>query len=144
MSYNSINTFSIFARMNKITLHKSFVYILTIILLAYNIKTVSIIVDFKINQNTIAKTLCVQKENQKGCLGKCQLVKALKKDLQTQDEAPLQNNKNITLNINFLQPVNEINIHFLYKLKSNCNYNSLTQNNIVKHYKVRIPPPKVS
>jgi len=129
--------------MNKVLLHKLFAYILTIILLAYNIKTVSIIVDFKINQDAIAKTLCVQKEDQKGCFGKCQLVKALKKDIQTQDEAPLQNNKNITLNINFLQPVNEINFNFSYKKKSNCNYNSLAQNNIVKHYKVRIPPPKV-
>ena len=43
------------------------------ILFAHNINTLVIIGDFLANQDIIAKTLCIQKEEQKGCNGKCQL-----------------------------------------------------------------------
>ncbi len=129
--------------MNKMVLHKIFASILTFILLAYNIKTVTIIVNFKINQDKIAKTLCVQKDNQKGCYGKCQLVKALKKDLQTNEKAPLPNNENTVLLLNFIQPINEINFHFFYEVNSNFIYDGFVQKNILKHYEIATPPPKV-
>ena len=44
------------------------------------INTVKIYVSFKINQDQIAKTLCVKKEiKNNGCNGKCHLMKELKK-----------------------------------------------------------------
>ncbi len=57
--------------------YKITVFVLVFILFAHNIKTLTIIGDFVINQDFIAKTLCVQKENQQGCNGKCQLMKTL-------------------------------------------------------------------
>lgn len=42
-------------------------FVLVFILFAHNISTLAIIGDFLINQEFIAKTLCIQKEDQKGC-----------------------------------------------------------------------------
>lgn len=128
--------------MNNAFLHKAFALLLTFILLAYNIKTISIIVNFKINQYLIARTLCVQKEDQKGCLGKCQLVKALKKDSQTNNQNPIQNNKIISLNITYLQPITKIDFNFFHKIKSNHIYNDFKQKKILKCYEILTPPPK--
>lgn len=49
-----------------------------------------IVVSFKLNQDTIAKTLCVKKEIKKNtCLGKCYLKKQLDKaSEQEQKQAP--------------------------------------------------------
>lgn len=59
---------------NKIT-----TFVLVFILFAHNINILAIIDDFIVNQDFIAKTLCVQKENQQGCNGKCHLMKELNK-----------------------------------------------------------------
>ena len=45
---------------NKIT-----AFVLVFILFAHNINTLAIVGDFVINQDFIAKTLCIQKDNQK-------------------------------------------------------------------------------
>lgn len=51
---------------------------LSFVLLANNVNNIVIVVDFIINQEVIAKTLCIQKEEQKGCYGKCYLTQQLK------------------------------------------------------------------
>lgn len=57
--------------------HKITAYILVIILFAQNINTLVIMGDFLANQAIIAKNLCIQKDNQQGCNGKCQLTKQI-------------------------------------------------------------------
>ena len=79
---------------------------LAFILFTYNINNVAIVIDFLINQDTIAKTLCVQKEEQKGCNGKCQLVKELNLNSNTTNkEVPLQNNKISLVECTYIQPI---------------------------------------
>ena len=51
--------------------------LLVTILLANNISTLAIVGDFIVNQDFIANTLCIQKEDQQGCNGKCHLKKQL-------------------------------------------------------------------
>ncbi|MBO3098815.1 hypothetical protein [Gelidibacter pelagius] len=57
--------------------HKITAYVLVFILFAHNINTLMIIGDFLANQAVIAKNLCIQKDDQQGCNGKCQLTKQI-------------------------------------------------------------------
>lgn len=75
-------------------------FVLVFILLAHNINTLTIVGDFIINQDFIAKTLCIQKDNQKGCNGKCQLRKELtENNSESLPESPLQMSKRNTLDV---------------------------------------------
>ena len=72
--------------------------LLITILLANNINTLAIVGDFVINQDFIAKTLCIQKEDQQGCNGKCHLKKQLaENNSSTSKEFPAKENKRTTL-----------------------------------------------
>jgi hypothetical protein len=52
-----------------------------------------VILDFKINENYIAKTLCINRDNPMSCChGKCFLCKRLAKD-ETQQQAPVKGNQ---------------------------------------------------
>lgn len=128
--------------MSKAFLQRIVAFLLMVILLAYNIKTVSIIVDFKINQRKIAETLCVQKEDQQGCNGKCQLVKALKSDIETSKEMPIENIENIGLSFNYLQPESHFYMNLFYELFSSLDFHNTILNIINMEYEIVIPPPK--
>ncbi len=125
-------------------LQRIIAFFLVVILLAYNIKTASIIVDFKINQRKIAETLCVQKDNQQGCNGKCQLVKALKSDIESSKEMPIENTENIHNIYNYLQPESPFYRNLFYELLSASDFNNNILNIINMEYDILIPPPKVS
>lgn len=94
-------------------------FVLVFILFAHNINTLTIIVDFVINQELIAKTLCIQKEEQKGCNGKCQLRKELSEsNTNSSSEAPFQEHKPLVLDAFFISDVNSItnsNLKFFSK-----------------------------
>lgn len=73
---------------------------LTFALLANNISNVVIVTDFLVNQDFIAKTLCIQKEDQKGCNGKCQLKKELvQNNTDSNSNTPLQVNSKTSLDV---------------------------------------------
>lgn len=76
--------------MLKAITHKITVLFLIVILFANNINTLVIIGDFILNQDFIAKTLCIQKEEQKGCNGKCYLTEELKKNTGEDKDRPIQ------------------------------------------------------
>ncbi len=59
------------------TLHKITALILVVLLCFNNLKTILTVSDFIYRQAEIAKNLCIQKDNQQGCNGKCQLKIAL-------------------------------------------------------------------
>lgn len=67
--------------MAKMLVHKIIAFILVVILFAHNINTLIIIGDFLTHQAAIAKNFCVQKDNQQGCNGKCQLTEQLKQSM---------------------------------------------------------------
>jgi len=71
--------------------HKITAFLLVFILFAHNINTLVIIGDFLVNQAVIAKNFCIQKDNQQGCNGKCQLTKEIKQSTpESNTELPAQ------------------------------------------------------
>jgi hypothetical protein len=86
--------------MLKVLLHKIVASILIVILFTNNINTLAIIGDFIVNQELIAKTLCIQKEDQQGCNGKCHLKNQLaQNNSDSNNSSPLQKNERTTLDI---------------------------------------------
>lgn len=93
--------------------HKITAFILVIMLFANNINTITIIGGFIINQDFIAKTLCIQKEDQQGCNGKCHLRKQLaENDSESNNNRPYQENKRVILDIYCLFASETINSLF--------------------------------
>lgn len=122
---------------NKIT-----AFILVFILFAHNISTLTIIGNFIINQDFIAKTLCIQKENQQGCQGKCQLMSALNnKNIDSKTTIPVKETKRFSLDafcsydIKNLENINTFNREYRFKFKSH------TPQLLTLHFEIETPPP---
>lgn len=121
------------------------VYILVLILFAHNINTLVIIGDFIVNQDFIAKTLCIQKEEQKGCNGKCQLRKELSENnSDSNNPDPIQKSKRMTLDAFCLSTISKVESAFI-------SLNTLKQNTTFKTPKINkmcldidTPPPNFS
>lgn len=120
-------------------------FVLVFILLAHNINTLTIVGDFIINQDFIAKTLCIQKDNQKGCNGKCQLRKELtENNFESNPENPLQISKRITLDVFCASTIFNFEVEHIEinELKQMPLFNS---KKITKIYlEIDTPPPNFS
>jgi len=115
---------------------------LAFILFTYNINNVVIVIDFLINQDIIAKTLCVQKAAQKGYNGKCQLVKELNLNSNTSNsKAPQQSNKITLVECMYIQPINEIYFITAGTISLSRTIDSTVYKTIIKYYDTDIPPP---
>lgn len=78
--------------------HKITAFVLVIILFAHNINTLIIIGDFLAHQAVIAKNLCIQKDNQQGCNGKCQLTKQIvESSAESNTDLPAQETRRMSL-----------------------------------------------
>lgn len=132
--------------MPKATTHIITVFILVFILFAHNINTLVIIGDFIINQDIIAKTLCIQKDEQKGCQGKCQLRKELtKKSADTNNsDNPLQEGKRMALDVFCLSTICNIENTFVSSslLKLNSAFEAPKINKM--YLDIDTPPPNFS
>ncbi len=127
-------------------IHKIAALFLTFILLANNMNNVVIVTDFLINQDFIAKTLCIQKEAQKGCNGKCQLRKELVQnntDGNSDTPAPKSNKTRLDVFV-----ISEINLNTDL---SNINFQSGHFNSdlrlfqpLSRFYDIDTPPPNLS
>jgi|SRR5688572_5416656 len=122
--------------------HKITAFVLVFILLAHNINTLVIVGDFLVNQDFIAKTLCIQKDNQQGCNGKCQLVKQLSENNpDANSQTPVQETKRLALDVYCISNINTIQNRFKdYKLPQIL----VTHNSpkIVKTFlDIETPPP---
>ena len=95
-----------------------------------------------IRDRFIAKTLCIQKEEQKGCNGKCQLRKELSKsNTNSNSEIPLQESKRLALDAFFITTISEVDSSDLkYQSKR---YELITNTpRIIKMYlEIDTPPP---
>ena len=122
---------------NKIT-----VFILIFILFAHNINTLTIIGDFIMNQDFIASTLCIQKDNQQGCNGKCYLMKELEKhDPESNTTIPIQETKRFALDAFCLYKINSTeNLNVVIK-EYKIGFNSYSQNPLQTYFDIDTPPP---
>jgi len=98
--------------------HKLTAFVLVFILFAHNINTLVIVGDFLINQDFIAKTLCIQKDNQQGCNGKCHLKKQLSENnSDSNSKIPAQESKRMALDVFCVSSINMIDSQYIeYKL----------------------------
>lgn len=119
---------------------------LAIILLAHNINTLVIVSDFVLNQDFIAKTLCIQKEDQQGCNGKCHLKTELSKnETGTDGKAPIQNTvKRQTLDVFFVSEINMVSQGLSLAEQSVFNFYTYTPNFDNQSLYVETPPPDFS
>ncbi|GAA4895090.1 hypothetical protein GCM10023311_19760 [Flaviramulus aquimarinus] len=121
-------------------------FVLVFILFAHNINTLVIIGDFIVNQDIIAKTLCIQKEAQKGCNGKCQLRKELTKNTQDTNnkDNPLQEGKRLALDLFCLSTICKIENTFVSSslLKLNTSFKTPKINKM--YLDIDTPPPNFS
>ena len=126
-------------------LHKAFAIILTIVLLFNNIKTVVIVADFVINQDIIAKTLCIQKDEQKGCNGKCQLRKELKESNSNTPNNPLQKTERTRLDVFvFFSEKHITEEQIIINNDRSSQVNFYAKSTISKYYDIDTPPPILS
>lgn len=132
--------------MLKTIAHKITALVLIVILFANNINTLVIIGDFIVNQDFIAKTLCIQKEEQNGCNGKCQLRKELSEnnsDSNSHDN-PLQEGKRIALDAFCLSSISQIESTSVSacKTKQDTAFKAPILNN--RYLDIDTPPPNFS
>jgi hypothetical protein len=122
---------------NKIT-----AFVLVFILFAHNINTLTIIGDFVINQDFIAKTLCIQKENQQGCNGKCQLMKELKENApESNTTIPVQETKRFSLDAFCFYKINPSeSLNFLNN-EHKIGFNPYSKNLLQTYFDIDTPPP---
>ena len=117
--------------------------ILSIILLTHNINNAIIIGDFIINQDIIAKTLCIQKEEQKGCNGKCQLRKELSQNNNSDSNSESQIPETKRMALDFYNITNSNNVKSQWAWSLNTKHKIITSSNIPTsiYYDVDTPPP---
>ncbi|MFD0989385.1 hypothetical protein ACFQ1R_04720 [Mariniflexile jejuense] len=122
---------------NKIT-----AFVLVFILFAHNINTLAIIGDFIVNQEFIAKTLCIQKENQQGCNGKCQLMKELKdSEPDSKSTIPVKETRRFSLDAFCFFNIKNPESNSFFSKKSHSNINVYSTNIVTAYFDIDTPPP---
>ncbi|WP_178987273.1 hypothetical protein [Winogradskyella schleiferi] len=119
---------------------------LTFVLLANNINNVVIVTDFLINQDFIAKTLCIQKEEQKGCNGKCHLTKQLvKNNTASNSDTPMPTTDRTRLDVFVVNAIANHKVEDFYHVRTlqhPLHYRIKAPNS--GFYSIPTPPPDLS
>ncbi|WP_422106199.1 hypothetical protein [Winogradskyella sp.] len=130
--------------MIKQFINKTTAIVLAFVLLANNINTIVIVTDFVINQDIIAKTLCIQKEAQKGCLGKCQLRKELAKNNSTSDsDSPFNTVERMQLDQFLAYDLISLKNHFQSVESTSINIILRKRSTSQGFFEVDTPPPNL-
>ena len=87
--------------------------VLVFVLFAQHLNTLVVIGDFLINQEIIAKTLCIQRDVESSCNGKCQLTKELAQNKnESNDDAPSQERERLVLDVFCLSSIHAVQFQF--------------------------------
>ena len=126
-------------------IHRIIAFVLVFILLVPNINTLAIIGDFVVNQDLIAKTLCIQKEDQKGCNGKCQLRKELNTNTSNSNsDLPYQESKRLALDVFYLSDISTIEVNNLVSVILKPKIITKSPKIIKMYLEIDTPPPNFS
>ncbi|MGV8815271.1 MAG: hypothetical protein ACOH2D_14300 [Gelidibacter sp.] len=125
--------------------HKITAFILVLILFAHNINTLVIIGDFVANQAVIAKNFCIQKDNQQGCNGKCQLTKQLKQSTpESNTDVPAQETRRMSLDVFCLFDIEVVETPNNSVATIQNNSFGYLQRVIIQYQDIDTPPPNFS
>ena len=119
---------------------------LTFVLFANSINNIVIVTTFVINQDFIAETLCIQKENQKGCNGKCHLSNQLvQQNTDSNSTIPLPTEDNTRLDVFVLNRIinNNLEDSSSISIPQNIIFYKPKQP-VSGFYSIEIPPPNLS
>ncbi|WP_027124745.1 hypothetical protein [Gelidibacter mesophilus] len=125
--------------------HKITAFILVFILFAHNINTLVIIGDFLANQAVIAKNLCIQKDDQQGCNGKCQLTKQIVESTpDSNTELPAQETRRMALDAFCLFQIEVADSqHQIVAVNKKIIFEQ-PQDIILQYHNIDTPPPNFS
>ncbi|MBA6151230.1 hypothetical protein [Gelidibacter maritimus] len=122
--------------------HKITAYILVFILFAHNINTLMIIGDFLVNQAVIAKNLCIQKDDQQGCNGKCQLTKQIVESTpDSNTDIPVQETRRMSLDAFCLFQINVTEAQSENSIVSGRSFFGYTPAILLQYLDIDTPPP---
>ncbi|CAH8281313.1 hypothetical protein EV196_101394 [Mariniflexile fucanivorans] len=125
--------------------HKITAFVLVFILFAHNINTLAIIGDFVVNQDFIAKNLCVQKENQQGCNGKCHLMKELNdSEPDSKTTIPVKETRRFSLDAFCSYDIKNLESKNIFNKAYYFSFNSYASNLIAIYFDIDTPPPIIS
>lgn len=125
--------------------HKITAFVLVFILFAHNINTLVIIGDFVANQAEITKNLCIQKDNQQGCNGKCQLTKQLIESTpDSNTDLPAQETRRMSLDAFCLYDIKVIQTQNDVVIKIQNDTFEITERIIHRYTDIETPPPNFS
>ena len=125
--------------------HKITALLFVFILFSQNISTLVIIGDFVLNQDFIAKTFCVQKENQQGCNGKCHLMKELKdSEPDSKTTLPVKETRRFSLDAFCFYDIKNLENRNISNAESNVLVNNHSVNLIATYFDIDTPPPIIS
>lgn len=117
-------------------------FILVLILFAHNINTLVVIGDFIVNQDFIAKTFCIQKEDQKGCNGKCHLGKELATtEPGSSSNNPLHETKRMVLDVFCLSNITKVEVPRTYVFSESEKLSIHTPKLTKMYLDIDTPPP---
>ncbi|WP_043706555.1 hypothetical protein [Tenacibaculum ovolyticum] len=123
--------------------YKISAFILAMVLVSYTIYQISVVAYYISYQDYIIKELCVQKENQQGCNGKCYLMKKLTNEASDNNaNTPPKNDKKLIENFVFLLAKNTL-VNF--KCVSDLDIKKITYQQVFKDslfIEKETPPPK--
>lgn len=122
--------------------HKITACFFVILLFAQNISTLVIIGDFAMNQERIAKTLCVEKDNQKGCLGKCHLSEILKKaESDSKTPLPVKEIKRFSLDAFCFYKIHSTDNETPLFIENLIGFNKKSEAITSTYFDIETPPP---
>jgi hypothetical protein len=122
--------------------HKITAFVLVFILFAHNINTLVIVGDFLVNQDFIAKTLCIQKDNQQGCNGKCHLAKQLSEsNPESNNQTPLQETKRMTLDVFCVSNINNFETQYIQFKLPQVLLSHKSPKILKTYFEIDTPPP---
>ena len=125
--------------------HKITAFVLVFILFAHNINTLIIMGDFLANQAEIAKNFCIQKDDQQGCNGKCQLTKQIEQSTpDSNSDLPAQETRRMSLDAFCLIDIQVLESQNESVAKVQINDFEYTQHIILRYQDIDTPPPNFS
>ena len=125
--------------------HKITAFVLVFILFSHNINTLIIMGDFLANQAMIAKNFCIQKDDQQGCNGKCQLTKQIKQSTpESNSDLPAQETRRMSLDAFCLIDIQVLETQNESVANVQVNSFGFTQPIILRYQDVDTPPPNFS
>jgi len=119
--------------------------ILLLVLITYLVIPALPVIDYLINKEFIAKTLCINKDKPKSCCkGKCHMVKQLQKTNQDTDKNTKNTSNRVQLKeLNEFVINNSCHLNLEVSIVNYHNFNILAFNKLAPHA-IFVPPKAVS